>query len=179
MTPTILPYKGVLPVIPESVFLSNATIIGDVVIGEEANLWFGVTVRGDVNSIRIGARTNVQDGTVVHCTHLKYTTEIGDDVTIGHLALLHGCVVESGSFIGMKACIMDNAVVESGAMVAAGALVTPGKRVKAGELWGGSPARLLRPLTEEERAGLTSTVPRYVGLAKQYMAESGGRPAAE
>ena len=172
MTPLILPYKGVLPRIAPSVFLANASVIGDVEIGEEANLWFGVTVRGDVNSIRIGARTNIQDGSVVHCTHLKYTTTIGDDVTVGHMALLHGCVVESGAFIGMKACVMDNAVVESGAMVAAGALVTPGKRVKSGELWGGSPARPLRPLTEEERANLTATVPHYVRLSRQYLAEA-------
>ncbi|MEC4591420.1 MULTISPECIES: gamma carbonic anhydrase family protein [Nitrospirillum] len=171
--PTVLPYKGVLPRIHASAFLANAIVIGDVEIGEEASLWYNVVVRGDVNQIRIGRRTNIQDGTTVHCTHERFTTVIGDNVTIGHMALLHGCVIEDGAFIGMKACVMDGAVVESGAMVAAGALVTPGKRVKAGELWGGSPARLLRPLTEQDKATLPLTAPHYVRLSRQYLDEIG------
>lgn len=172
--PTILPFKGTLPVIDPTVFLSNATVIGDVEIGANSNLWFGVTVRGDVNSIRIGRNTNIQDGSVVHCTYRRFSTTIGDNVTVGHLALLHGCVVEDGAFIGMKSCLMDGVVVESGAMVAAGALVTPGKRVKAGELWGGSPARFLRPLTEDDIKVQMSIAPHYVEMAKTYLDEVGG-----
>lgn len=172
--PTILPYKGKEPVIDPTAFLSNATIIGDVEIGAGSSLWFGVTVRGDVHSIRIGKNTNIQDGSVVHCTRDRFSTTIGDNVTVGHLALLHGCVVEDGAFIGMKACVMDGVVVEAGAMVAAGALVTPGKRVKAGELWGGSPAKFLRALTEDDIRIQMSIAPHYGDMAKVYMDEAGG-----
>lgn len=173
-TALILPFKGVLPRIHPTVFLANATVIGDVEIAEDANLWFGVVVRGDVNAIRIGRRTNVQDGTVIHCTGGLTNTIIGEDVTIGHLALLHGCTIEDGAFIGMKACVMDKAVIEAGGMVAAGALVTPGKVVKAGQLWGGSPARYLRDLTDQDRAVHTHTIPHYLRLAQQYRDEDAG-----
>ncbi len=172
--PTILPYQGKVPVIDPTAFLSNATIIGDVEIGAGSGLWFGVTVRGDVHSIRIGKNTNIQDGSVVHCTRHRFSTTIGDNVTVGHLALLHGCVVEDGAFIGMKSCIMDGVVVETGAMVAAGALVTPGKRVKAGELWGGSPARFLRALTEEDIRMQMTIAPHYAEMARHYLDEVGG-----
>src|SRR5690606_27614238 len=123
---------------------------GDVTVGAETGIWFGCVLRGDVDRIRIGARTNIQDGTVVHVSHRDGPTVIGDEVTVGHLALLHACTLEDRSFVGMKACVMDGAVVESGAMVAAGALVTPGKRVPSGQLWAGSPARPMRDLTEAE-----------------------------
>jgi gamma-carbonic anhydrase len=168
---SLLPFQGVFPRIGKGVFLANAVVIGDVTIGDDSNLWFGVTVRGDVNSIRIGRGTNIQDGSVVHCTRHRFATMIGDHVTIGHMALLHGCTVQDGAFIGMKACIMDGVVVESGAMVAAGALVTPGKRVRSGELWAGSPARFLRALTQEESASLTETAAHYVDMARLYQAD--------
>lgn len=174
--PTILPFQGKLPLIDPTVFLANAVVIGDVEIGAGSNLWFGVVVRGDVNAIRIGRHSNIQDGSVVHCTRNRFSTTIGDHVTIGHMALLHGCVVEDGAFIGMKACVMDGAVVETGAMVAAGALVTPGKRVKAGELWGGSPAKFLRPLTENDIQAQMSIAPHYAEMAKTYLEEVGGGP---
>ncbi|QJE72694.1 gamma carbonic anhydrase family protein [Aerophototrophica crusticola] len=171
--PTLLPFRGKRPVVHPSAFLSNAVVIGDVEVGADASLWFGVTVRGDVNEIRIGRGTNIQDGTVIHCTTDKFGTYIGEDVLVGHLALLHGCVVEDGAFIGMKACLMDGVVVEKGAMVAAGALVTPGKRVKSGELWAGSPAKFVRMLTDEEKANLPKAAPHYVQLAQQYLREAG------
>ncbi len=174
--PTILPFKGKVPVIDPTAFLANAVIIGDVEIGAGSNIWFNVTVRADVHFIRIGRNTNIQDGSVVHCTKNRFSTTIGDNVTVGHLALLHGCVVEDGAFIGMKACIMDGVVVEAGAMVAAGALVTPGKRVKAGELWGGSPAKFLRPLTEDDIRTQMSIAPHYAEMARQYLGEVGGGP---
>jgi carbonic anhydrase/acetyltransferase-like protein (isoleucine patch superfamily) len=165
----ILPWKGILPRIHPSAFIApNATVIGDVEIGLESSIWFGVVVRGDVHQIRIGARTNIQDNAVVHCTEGRAGTSVGDDVLVGHAAILHACVVESGAFIGMGACILDEAVVEAGAMVAAGALVTPAKRVPRGELWAGNPAKKMRDLSPEEIAKLTRGAGRYVEHAAVY-----------
>jgi carbonic anhydrase/acetyltransferase-like protein (isoleucine patch superfamily) len=167
----ILPYRNHSPIIPPDAFVAqNATVIGDVELGARANLWFGVIVRGDVNRIRIGARTNVQDGTMIHCTGMggDWPTLIGDDVTIGHMVVLHGCTLEDKCMIGIKAVVLDGAVVESGAMVAAGALVTPGKRVKKGELWGGSPARKLRDLGPEDLALIERLPGRYAALGEEY-----------
>src|SRR3954465_1867326 len=155
--PYILPYrgeynpKGVVPSISDKAFIApGAAIIGDVVIGEDCGIWYGCVIRGDVNIIRIGARTNIQDGTVIHVTRQTGPTHIGSNVTIGHSALLHACTLEDNSFIGMRATIMDDAVVESGAMVAAGALVTPGKRIPPGPLWAGAPAKFFRQLSPED-----------------------------
>jgi len=165
----ILPWRGVAPVIDATAWVApNATVIGDVHVGAGSSLWFGTIVRGDVHHIRIGSGTNLQDGSVVHVTTNKFPTVIGDDVLIGHLAMIHGCTIESGAFVGMKACIMDGAVVESGGMVAAGALITPGKRVQSGELWGGSPAKALRALTEAEREHIANAPKRYARLAAEY-----------
>ncbi|MCW2236809.1 gamma carbonic anhydrase family protein [Azospirillum canadense] len=169
MSGLILPYKGISPTIDASVYIApTATVIGDVVIGPDTSVWFGCTVRGDVNEIRIGARTNIQDGTVIHVAAAGQGTYIGDDISVGHMALLHACTIDSGCFIGMKACIMDGAHVESGAMVAAGALVTPGKRVRTGELWAGSPARPIRNLTEKDLDFFPLNVRNYVALAAAY-----------
>ena len=171
MTGLILPHHGVWPTIDETAFIApTATVIGDTVIGPESGIWFGCTVRGDVNEIRIGARTNIQDGTVIHVTTNGHGTYIGDEVTIGHMVLLHACTVESRAFIGMHACLMDGVVVETGAMVAAGALVTPGKRVPSGQLWAGSPAKYRRDITEQEKAFFPVSVDRYAGLARDYRA---------
>ncbi|MDX2307833.1 MAG: gamma carbonic anhydrase family protein [Hyphomicrobium sp.] len=164
-----LPFRGILPRIAEDAFIApNATVIGDVVIGREANIWFGCIIRGDVHEIRIGDRANIQDGTVVHVSKGKFGCYIGDDVTIGHMALIHGCTLEAGAFVGMKSTVMDGCIVEGGAMLAAGSLLTPGKRVPRGELWGGSPAKLLRPLTEEQRATLGNTAASYSKLGAEY-----------
>jgi len=167
----ILPYRNHVPRIAESAFIApNATVIGDVEIGPESSLWYGVIVRGDVNKIRIGARTNIQDGSMIHCTGMggDFPTIIGNDVTIGHMVMLHGCTLEDKCMIGIKACVLDGAVVESGAMVAAGALVTPGKRVKRGELWGGSPARKLRDLTPDDIAMIERLPGRYAALGAEH-----------
>lgn len=164
-----LDYRGISPKIADSAFIApNATVVGDVEIGPESGIWFGCVIRGDVNYIRIGERTNIQDGSVVHVTKHTHPTIIGSDITIGHMALIHGCTLEDRCFIGMRATIMDGVVVEPGAVVAAGSLVTPGKRVAAGELWAGSPARFLRRIEDEERAGFDAIAPRYVGLAREY-----------
>ena len=170
MPSNILPYRGVMPTIADAAWVApSAWVIGDAVIGPETGIWFGCTVRGDVNEIRIGARTNIQDGTVVHVTGGGHGTYIGDNVTVGHAAILHACTVEDLAFIGMQACVMDGVVMESGAMVAAGALVTPGKRVPAGQLWAGRPAKPMRALTPEEAADIPASAERYVQLARNYL----------
>jgi carbonic anhydrase/acetyltransferase-like protein (isoleucine patch superfamily) len=167
----ILPYRGTSPRIAADAFIApGAVVIGDVEIGPGTSVWFGCVIRGDVAPIRIGARTNIQDGTVVHVATADGPTDIGDDVTIGHMALIHACTLADRSFVGMKACVMDRAVVESGAMVAAGSLLTPGKRVPAGQLWAGSPARFVRTLTEDEAVQHRKLCDGYVALGVEYRA---------
>jgi carbonic anhydrase/acetyltransferase-like protein (isoleucine patch superfamily) len=172
MSTLILPFRGVLPTIAPDAFIApNATIIGDTVIGAGTSIWFGCVLRGDVHQIRIGARINIQDGTVVHVSGGRAGTTIGDDVSIGHMALIHGCTLEPESFVGMGAIVMDEVVVESRGMVAAGAMVTPGKRVKSGELWAGRPAKFFRHLTDEDYAMMRGTGQNYARLAQQYRGE--------
>lgn len=167
--PLILPYQGVSPRIHPTAFIAeNAVVIGDVEIGPESSIWYGCVVRGDVNIIRIGARTNIQDGTIIHVAARGQGTFVGDNITVGHMAVLHACTLESDCFIGMKACVMDGAYIESNAMIAAGALVTPGKKVKAGELWAGSPAKPSRPLKPEEIAHFPESARHYATLAAHY-----------
>lgn len=170
----IRPFEGRSPQIDDSAFIAEtAAIIGDVVIGPESNIWYGVVIRGDVNAIRIGARTNVQDGTVIHVdahgSHWRgLPTLIGDQVTIGHKALLHACTIEDNAFVGMGAIALDGSVVESGAMLAAGGLLTPNKRIPKGQLWAGSPARYMRDLSEEELAYFKVSSDHYCELAARY-----------
>lgn len=169
MSALILPWDGVMPVIGERVFLApNATLIGDVVVGDDAGIWFGAILRGDVKEIRIGARSNLQDGVILHGSKHGTGVYVGEDVTIGHGAIIHACRVESHAFIGMGAVLMDDCVIEGGALVAAAALVPPGKRVPSGELWGGNPARKMRDLSEAERRDLHKTAARYVEYGQVY-----------
>ena len=169
MAGLILPYRGILPKIDENAFIAQTAVIaGDVEIGPDTGIWYGCVIRGDVNQIRIGARTNIQDGTIIHCARDKFPCLIGNDITVGHGAILHACTLEDGCFVGMAATVMDGARVESGAMVAAGALVTPGKVVRKGELWAGSPAKKLRDLTEAELAYFPVSAEHYVNLARDY-----------
>jgi carbonic anhydrase/acetyltransferase-like protein (isoleucine patch superfamily) len=177
----LLAYRGIRPRLAARVFVApSASIIGDVEIGAQSSVWFGCVLRGDVNVIRVGARSNIQDGTVVHVAKDTVGTFIGDDVTIGHLALLHACTVEDRAFIGMRATVMDECVVEAEGMLAAGALLTPGKRVGTRQLWAGTPARHVRNLGDEEIAHLARLGPRYVGLAADYLdgAEGGDSSGA-
>jgi carbonic anhydrase/acetyltransferase-like protein (isoleucine patch superfamily) len=180
MAGIILPHHGIWPKVSNSAFVAeNAVLIGDVEVGPGASIWYGCVVRADVNRIRIGRNTNIQDGTVIHCDHdpegdYRETggglpTLIGDNITVGHMALLHACRLEDDCFIGMRATVMDDAVVESGAMVAAGALVTPGKRVPGGELWAGSPARRFREVTKEQREYFAYSARNYAKLAETYL----------
>ncbi|WP_025898515.1 gamma carbonic anhydrase family protein [Sneathiella glossodoripedis] len=169
MSNNIHTFKGVTPSFDDTVFVApSADVIGDVEIGEGSSIWFNCVVRGDVNSIRIGKRSNIQDGTVIHVSNGTHPAVIGDDVLVGHNCIIHGCTLEDESFVGMGATVLDGAVVESGAMVAAGALLTPNKRVPTGELWGGSPAKFLRKLSDEEVANLTSGAKHYAELAQIY-----------
>ncbi len=166
----ILPYKGVMPKIhPDAFIAPNAVVIGDVEIGENSGFWFNCVARGDMNEIRIGKNTNIQDGTIIHIDSRTCGTYIGDNITVGHMCLLHACTLEDGCMVGMQATIMDGAVVESGALVAAGALVPPGKRVGAGELWAGSPARRVRAVGDREQDMLDYIAPAYVDLARDYV----------
>ncbi len=170
---SIVTYLGARPDIDPSTFVADtARVIGNVTIGPGSGIWFGCVLRGDVNSITIGARTNIQDATVIHVNPGDNRTVIGDGVTVGHMALLHACTLETGSFVGMKACVMDGAVVETGAMVAAGALVTNNKRIPAGQLWGGQPARFMRHLTEAEKDHIEKSASSYADLARTYLTPS-------
>lgn len=169
MQPNILPYKGIMPTIHPSAFIApGAVVIGDVHIGAQTNVWFGCVIRGDVNTIRIGERTNIQDGSVVHVTRGTGPTKIGSGITIGHMALLHACTLEDDCFVGMHATVMDGALVESGGMVGAHALVAPGKRIPTGQIWAGSPARFFREMTQAEKDFIPVSAQNYVELAKDY-----------
>lgn len=162
-------FKGIRPQIGNGAFLvDSAEVIGDVVIGSQSSLWFNVVVRGDVNFIRIGDRTNIQDGSVVHVTHEQHPTWIGDDVTIGHNVTLHGCRIGNRCLIGMGAIVMDGAIVSDDAMVAAGALVTPGTEIPSGTLYAGSPARFKRHLSSAEIAGLKKSAENYLRYVEAY-----------
>ncbi len=163
-------YRNVRPTIaPDAFVAENAVVIGDVHIGRESSIWFGCAMRGDVHIIRIGDRTNIQDGTVIHVTRETGPTHIGSGVTVGHCALLHACRLEDHCFVGMRATVMDGAVVESGAWVAAGALVPPRKRIPRGQIWAGTPATYLRDLTPEEAAFIEISAQNYVDLSREYL----------
>ncbi|MBL8639496.1 MAG: gamma carbonic anhydrase family protein [Alphaproteobacteria bacterium] len=163
------PYHGIMPVIDDTAFIAdNVVLTGDVTIGAMSNIWYGVVMRGDVNDIKIGARTNIQDGCVIHTSLGVQGTYIGDDVTVGHMALLHACTIGHRAFIGMQSLIMDEAVIEDEAMVAAGSLVSPKKRVPRHQLWAGRPARYVRDMTAAEIEYLQISADRYVALGQEY-----------
>jgi carbonic anhydrase/acetyltransferase-like protein (isoleucine patch superfamily) len=157
-------YGGFTPKVhPTAWVAENAALIGDVELGENVGIWYGVVLRGDSGGIRIGRNSNVQDNSVMH-----EGVEVGANITIGHMALVHACKLEDNCFIGMKATVMDEVVVEEGAMVAAGALVTPGKRIPKGQLWAGAPARFMRELRDADYATMRQSAAYYVELAKKY-----------
>jgi len=161
------------PKLEEGVFVAESALVaGDVTLGHDVNIWFGSVVRGDVHRIVIGARTNIQDLSVVHVTAGTHPAEIGQDVTVGHRAIVHGCRIEDGCLIGMGAVVLDGAVVKEGAMVAAGAVVVPGTVIPAGMLAMGIPARPVRPVSPDERQATLETAQRYIALARRYQKES-------
>ena len=178
MEARILPYRGRFPRLAADAFAApGATLIGDVELGAQASVWFGCVLRGDVQSVRIGARTNFQDGSIIHVSRAGLATLIGVEVTIGHGCIVHACTIEDRAFIGMGSVILDGAVVSSEGMLGAGSLLAPGKRVGARELWLGRPARFARRVSDEERAVLDEQNRHYVELAAEYRAALAG-PAA-
>ncbi len=170
----LYPYKDHLPSLGSGVFLApSADLAGEVEVGEDSSFWFHTAARGDVNWIRIGARTSVQDGSILHVTHERFPLLIGSDVVIGHSCMIHGCTLEDACLIGIGARVLDGAVVESGAQVGAGAVVTPGMRVPSGQLALGVPAKVARPLSESEREGIREIARRYVRVKNEYLAALG------
>lgn len=165
----IIPFEGRTPMVAPDAFIApNAVLVGDIEVGSEASVWYGCMLRGDVNKITIGARANLQDGTIVHGSPDIAPTQIGADVLVGHGALIHGCQLCDHSFVGMRAVVLNRCIVETGALVAAGALVTEGTRVPRGEIWGGNPARKIGLLNEKAEQSMRSAVQNYVGLAKRH-----------
>ena len=167
---SVRPFKGVAPKIHPSCFIEqSAQVIGDVELGEQSSIWFNCVVRGDVNRIRIGRRTNIQDLTLIHVHKDTHATAIGDEVTVGHHVVLHGCTVGNRVLVGMGAVLMDGVVVGDECIIGAGALLTPGTQIPPGMLAVGSPARPRRPITPDERAWLLRSAENYVEYALAYM----------
>lgn len=172
-------YDGQQPILGNGAWVDDlALVVGDVVLGDDVSVWPTTVIRGDVNAIRIGARTNVQDGTVVHVAHRRegywpgYPTQIGEDVTIGHRAIIHACTIGNGCLIGMGAIVMDGAVVGDRVIIAAGAVVPPGKTLPAGHLYVGSPAQPKRALSEDEQERLLYSAAHYVRLKNRHQETS-------
>ncbi len=150
----IIEIKGIKPILGNNCFIApNATIAGDVIMGDDCSVWFNAVVRGDVNSIRMGTKVNVQDGAIIHCTYLKAATEIGNNVSIGHNAIVHGCVICDNVLVGMGAIVMDNAKIGSNSIIAAGAVVLENTIVEPGSIYAGVPAKKVKDIPEEKISG--------------------------
>ena len=175
---TLIGFEGKAPTVDPAAFVApGARLIGDIEIGPEASVWYNCVLRGDMNKIRIGARSNVQDGTVIHVDPPRvagpehgYPALIGDEVLIGHLAMVHGCTLHDRAFVGLGAIVMDGCVIESDAMLAAGAMLTQGKSIPSGQLWAGRPAKYVRDLRPEDIQGMRLGVAHYVELGRRHAA---------
>jgi carbonic anhydrase/acetyltransferase-like protein (isoleucine patch superfamily) len=172
---TLIPYGGKAPRVDPAAFVApGAQLIGDIEIGPEASIWYNCVLRGDVNRIRIGARTNIQDGSVVHVDSPRpghkagHPTIIGEEVLIGHLAMVHGCILHDRAFVGLGAIVMDGCEIEGDAMLAAGAMLTPGRKIPSGQLWAGRPAKYVRELNAADFETMRMGVAHYVALAKLH-----------
>jgi len=174
--PTILPVKGISPVFGDNCFIApNATIVGEVVMGNDCSVWFSAVLRGDVNSITMGNKVNVQDGAVIHCTYQKAATRIGNNVSIGHNAIVHGCVIEDNVLIGMGAIVMDNCRVGSNSIIAAGAVVLENSNIERGSIWGGVPAQKIKDISQEMISGEIDRIANnYVMYADWFRPEVKG-----
>lgn len=179
MSSAVRCYQGVEPQLGERVYIDPASVvIGDVVLGDDCSVWPMTVIRGDMHRIRIGARVSVQDGSVLHITHASdynpdgFPLTVGDDVTIGHKAILHGATLGSRILVGMGAIVMDGAVVDDDVIIAAGAVVTPGKHLESGHVYAGNPAKALRPLKEKEYTFFSYTAGNYVKLKDRFLAEA-------
>ncbi|MEQ1687484.1 MAG: gamma carbonic anhydrase family protein [Sphingopyxis sp.] len=165
---TVIPFAGKAPQIADSAFVApGCVIIGDVTIGEEASIWYGCVIRADVDRITIGARSNIQDGSVIHCD-AGFPTIIGDDVLVGHMVMLHGCTLQNRAFVGLSSIVMNGCVIEGDAMLAAGAMLTQGKHIASGALWGGRPATKMRELPERAILEMRMGAAHYVHNAVQH-----------
>lgn len=170
----IRPFEGRAPRIDPSAWVApGAVVVGDVEIGPDSSVWYGSVVRGDVHHVRIGARSNIQDNCVLHVTRGRFPCEVGDEVTVGHRAVVHGCRVGDGALVGIGAIVLDGATVGEGAVVGAGAVVTPGARIEAGGLALGVPARVVRRVTQEERDLQRQRTLQYVETARAHAREGG------
>ncbi len=166
---TSLSYQNDIPIIDQSVFIAvGAIIIGNTQIQEHSNIWYNCVLRGDVNEIRIGKRTNIQDLTLIHVATFGQGCYIGDDVTIGHSAILHACTIGNKAFVGMQSCVLDGAIIEDGAMLGAASLLTPNKRIPSGELWAGSPAKFMRYLNDDDYKMIDWSANHYVTLGQNH-----------
>jgi len=177
----LIPFGGKAPLVDPTAFVApGAVLIGDIEIGPEASIWYNCVLRADVNHIRIGARTNIQDGSVLHVDSPRpgnpsgLPTIIGEDVLIGHMAMVHGCILHDRAFVGLGGTVMDGCEIEGGGMLAAGGLLAPGRRIPSGQLWAGRPAKYVRDLSEEELAGQRAGVAHYVALARLHSAATAG-----
>ena len=167
-------HRAGFPRVAATAFVDDsAQVIGDVEIGEESSVWMNAVIRGDINRIRVGARTNIQDGTVVHVMRDTHPTLVGDEVTVGHSAILHGCVIEDRCLIGMGAIVLNGAVVGTGSIIAAGTLVAEGTRIPPGSLVMGSPGRVRRATTDDEAGSIRRYAENYVGYKCEFQAHSG------
>ncbi|MGY3054475.1 carbonic anhydrase/acetyltransferase-like protein (isoleucine patch superfamily) [Pedobacter sp. UYEF25] len=167
--PLILPVKGVSPLIGDDCFIAeNATIVGDVSLGNRCSVWFNAVIRGDVNRISIGNETNLQDGVVIHATYQKASTTIGNRVSVGHNAIVHGCIVEDNVLIGMQAVVMDNAVVGSFCIIAAGSVVLENTVCESGYIYAGTPAKKIKPISVQQRNLLNSLPDNYILYASWF-----------
>lgn len=166
---SLYPFGGTAPQVAADAFVApGARLIGDVVVGAGASVWYNCVLRGDVAPIRVGDRSNIQDGSVVHVTDGRHPTIIGRDCLIGHLAMIHGCTLEDHAFVGLGSIVMDGCVIETDAMLAAGAMLTPGKRIPSGQLWAGRPAMFLRHLSPQDIARNRGGAAHYVTLAQAH-----------
>jgi carbonic anhydrase/acetyltransferase-like protein (isoleucine patch superfamily) len=166
----IKPIRGIQPLFGKNCFLAeNATIIGEVIIGDDCSVWFNAVIRGDVNSITIGNKVNVQDGAIIHCTYQKAKTVIGNNVSIGHNAIVHGCSVEDNVLIGMGAIVMDHAIIEKNSLIAAGSVVLENTRVEEGSVYAGVPAKKVKSLSPEHFKKLNEQIAEnYLFYSKRY-----------
>lgn len=169
----IIPLKGITPEIPEDCYIApNATIVGDVVMGKGCTVWFNAVVRGDVNSIRLGENVNVQDGAVIHCTYQKSKTIVGNNVSIGHNAILHGCTIDNDVLIGMGAIVMDNAHISSNSIIAAGAVVLSGTNVEPGTIYAGVPAKKVKDIDMALIKGEINRISKNYSMYASWYQES-------
>lgn len=172
MSYKLIDFKNTSPKIDKTAFLADGVCVaGDVTIGQNANIWFNSVIRGDVAPVKIGKNTNIQDGTVIHTSRFDGPTYIGDNITIGHMALIHACTIEDNAFIGMQSLIMDNAVIEEYGFVGAGSLIPHGQIVKKREMWMGRPAKFIRMITDQELDFMLGNIENYLELSKEYKKE--------